>query len=45
MKDLTMDKEEFPLGTDLSRFVAMAQEVIDEVLKVCELYCILISLG
>ena len=45
MKDLTMDKEEFPLGTDLSRFVAMAQEVIDELSKVCELYCILISLG
>ena len=32
--DLAMDEEEFPLGTDLSRFVAMVQEVIDELSKV-----------
>ena len=40
-----MDEEEFPLGTDLSRFVAMVQEVIDELSKVCNLYCVLMSLG
>ena len=45
MDDLAMDEEEFPLGTDPSRFVAMAQEVIDELSKVCNLYCVLMSLG
>jgi hypothetical protein len=44
MDDLAMDGEEFPLGTDPSQFVAMAQEVIDELSKVCHLYCILVAL-
>ena len=42
--DLAMDEEEFPLGTDPSRFVAMAQEVIDELSKVRNLYCVLVAL-
>lgn len=33
MDDLAMDEEEFPLGTDPERFVAMMQEVIDELSK------------
>jgi hypothetical protein len=44
MDDLAMDEEEFPLGTDPSQFVAMAQEVIDELLKVGNLYCVLVAL-
>lgn len=32
--DLSMDEEEFPLGTDPSRHVAITQEVIDELSKV-----------
>ena len=33
MDDLAMDEEEFPLGTNPKLFVAMTQEVIDELLK------------
>ena len=28
--DLAMDEEEFPVGTDIADFVAMAREVVDE---------------
>jgi hypothetical protein len=34
MDKLAMDEEEFPLGTDPERFIAMTQEVIDELSKV-----------
>jgi hypothetical protein len=34
MHDLAMDEEEFPFGTDPEQFVAMTQEVIDELSKV-----------
>ena len=44
MDDLAMNEEEFPLGTDPSWFVAMVQEVIDELSKVCNLYCVLVAL-
>jgi len=37
MDDLAMDEEEFPLGTDPSRFVVMTQEVINELSNVCNL--------
>jgi hypothetical protein len=30
MDDLTVDEEEFPVGTDIVEFVAMAHEAIDE---------------
>jgi hypothetical protein len=30
ISDLAMDEEEFPLGTDPAQFIAMTQEVIDE---------------
>lgn len=30
LDDLAMDEEEFPMGTDIADFVAMSQEVIDE---------------
>jgi hypothetical protein len=34
MSDLAMDEEEFPLGTDPERYVAMTLEVIEELSKV-----------
>jgi hypothetical protein len=33
MDELAMDEEEFPLGTDPEHFIAMTQEVIDELSK------------
>jgi hypothetical protein len=34
INDLAMDKEEFPFGTDPTQFIAMTQEVINELSKV-----------
>lgn len=36
MDDLAIDEEEFPFGTDPEQFIAMTQEVIDELSKVCQ---------
>ena len=40
MDDLAMDEEEFPFGTDPEQFIAMTQEVIDELSKVRQAYMV-----